>query len=130
VKTADNRVSMTFLSPQGLPVYSLTLDNKGLRVSRQMHTGELIDPVEILQYLELARLPEGHIGTQIGAEWSTQATDNKTVFTRLGTTTIDSESVTIEHTGKTTVVSIYDISQHDERHGDCAHHSGGLHCFT
>ena len=99
MRTEKHRFTMVFLTPQGLPVYRLALENNALQISRQMVVGELLDPLQILRYLKIAYLADENIPALMRTNWHLYSAGNRRVFSRQNVKNGAGQCVTIEYTG-------------------------------
>ena len=74
LSSAGKTFSAAFLTPQGIPVYRLEVIRGRIHVSSQTPIGELLDPVQILQYLELIYLEDTAVRTLIRQDWALDST--------------------------------------------------------
>lgn len=86
--TATNKFSAAFLSPQGLPVYTVTWVDGRLRSARQAPMGTLLDPQQTLDYLLLIFARDTDVEALIQGGWMYQASAGKRKFNK-GATVID-----------------------------------------
>ena len=81
MSSAGKTFSAAFLTPQGIPVYSMQVIRGRIHVSSQTPIGELLDPTQILKYLELIYLEDTAIPALIRRNWALDSTaENKRLY--------------------------------------------------
>ena len=80
MRTRTDAFSAAFLTPQGIPVYSVHALSGQRVLSRQTAIGELLNPNELLGYLELIYLEESTISKAIRNSWRWDAYSDTRYF--------------------------------------------------
>jgi len=99
MSTAGETFSAAFLTPQGIPVYSLEIMNGRIHVSSQAPIGELLDPTQILEYLELIYLENDDIQALIHQDWTLESAAYKRLFYHGGNGDTATSKVNIRYSG-------------------------------
>ncbi|MBT4522692.1 MAG: DUF3261 domain-containing protein [Halieaceae bacterium] len=99
LSTRRNAFSAAFLSPQGIPIYSLRLTEGRLRVSSQTAIGEHLDPLQMLGYLELMYLEESDMPALINDHWRWESLAGERLFVNDGNAAPATESISIHFSG-------------------------------
>ena len=80
MSTETGAFSAAFLTPHGIPVYNVRRPGGQWDVSRQTAIGELLNPTELLGYLELIYLKDSTISRAIRNSWRWDASNNERSF--------------------------------------------------
>jgi hypothetical protein len=99
MSTAGKTFAAAFLTPQGIPVYSLKIINGRIHVSSQTPIGELLDPTQILEYLELIYLEDDDVRALIHQDWTLESAAYKRSFYHGGNGDTATSKVNIHYSG-------------------------------
>ena len=73
-------VSAAFLTPQGIPVSSLSVANSTVHTSQQTEIGELLSPLRILEYLELIYGKTNDVKSALGEGWGLESSAHERLY--------------------------------------------------
>ncbi len=99
MSTCGETFSAAFLTPQGIPVYSLEIIKGRIHVSSQAPIGELLDPTQILEYLELIYLEYDDIQALIHQDWALESAVSKRRYYHGDTGDTAAPKVNIHYSG-------------------------------
>ena len=96
--TVGDAFSAIFLTPQGIPVYSVEEVSGRLRVKRHKVVGEQVDPLQILAYLELIYREDNDIQDLIRDQWRWDTGAGARRFYRAGASDASTGEISIRYT--------------------------------
>lgn len=99
MSTAKHTFSAAFLTPQGIPVYRVEVVKGRTRVSAQTSIGELLNPAQILEYLELIYTADDDIRARVGNNWTWESSPSHRRFHRDNSGHSPSVNVSIRYSG-------------------------------
>ena len=97
--TVGDAFSAIFLTPQGIPVYSVEKVSGRLRVKRHKVVGEQVDPLQILAYLELIYREDNDIQDLIRDQWRWDTDAGARRFYRADASDASAGEISIRYTG-------------------------------
>lgn len=80
MSSVGNVFSAAFLTPQGIPVSSLSVSHGKVHTSRQTAIGELLNSSQILEYLELIYGEKEDIKLALGEGWGLESSAHERLY--------------------------------------------------